>query len=511
MSTKRSETPKERRDREALAELEWGLPHLFAFKWYFWAREFFESRSKLNFLCAANQISKSSTQIRKCVEWATNKSLWPHLWPGKAPNQFWYLYPSQKQVNAEFKTKWQEFLPRGRFKNDPKYGWKVIKEGPNVIGIDFFSGITLYFKTYTQKESALQTGTVYSLFCDEELPVELYHELMFRITSTDGYFHMVFTATIGQDFWRRVLEPDDDEPEALPGAWKRQVSLYDAMEYEDGSPGAFNMDKIQIIINRCPTHEEILRRVDGKFITSLEGRKYPSFDRKRHYVTPHRIPEDWEIWVGVDVGSGGDGHPAAIMFLAVEPKFTRAVFFAGWRGDNIGNTIAADVMDKYLQICHERKLKPTRKIYDQGCRDFKTISDRIRAGFEGAEKHHDVGDDILNLLFKYDMVTIFDGDEELAKFGREITTIKKATPKNKRKDDMVDAGRYAMTLVPWDLDRLNQVHVIPLPPMKEETYAEACVRERTERAKRPVNTEEAELQAEFNELNAMYSGEDGGY
>lgn len=488
--------------------MEWGLPHLFAFKWYTWARIFFESVNKLNFLCAANQISKSSTQIRKCIEWATNKSLWARLWPGKNPNQFWYLYPSQKQVNAEFKTKWQEFLPRGRFKNDPKYGWKAIKEGPNVIGIDFFSGITVYFKTYSQKEDALQTGTVYALFCDEELPVAIYSELMFRITSTNGYFHMVFTATLGQEYWRKVIEPEDPKEELLAGALKLQVSLYDAIEYEDGSPGAFTLDKIAIVTNRCPTDEEVERRVNGRFVTDRAGRKYPTFKIKHHYVEPHRIPDDWEIWSGVDIGSGGENHPGAFAFVAVDPKYTRGVVFCGWRGDDIGNTTAGDIMDVYRATRFERKIKCTRQFYDQGCRDFKTIAERLEEPFEGAEKHHDVGDEMMNLLFKYDMLMIFDGDEQLAKFGREITGIKKSTPKTKRKDDLVDAVRYAIMLVPWDLERISKVHVEALPPIKEETYEETCLRERRERARPPRNIEQEELQSEFNELNAMYAGED---
>ena len=42
-----------------------GLPHLHGWKWYKWAREFFESTNRQNFLCAANQISKSLTEKLK--------------------------------------------------------------------------------------------------------------------------------------------------------------------------------------------------------------------------------------------------------------------------------------------------------------------------------------------------------------------------------------------------------------------------------------------------------------
>jgi len=63
------------------------LPHLYSWPWYPWARAFFESRNKINLLCAANQISKSSTQIRKCIHWATATELWPSLWK-TTPRQF---------------------------------------------------------------------------------------------------------------------------------------------------------------------------------------------------------------------------------------------------------------------------------------------------------------------------------------------------------------------------------------------------------------------------------------
>lgn len=503
-------------------EIESGLPHLFAFGWYDWAREFFESKNRFNLLCAANQASKSSTQIRKALHWATETELWAELWPdtikaGQIPNQFWYLYPSQKVVDAEWKTKWSQFLPRGRFKDDPKYGWKVLKDGSHVIGIEFKSGVTLFFKTYSQKIIDLQSGSVFALFCDEELPMQNYDELIFRITATRGYFHMVFTATLGQEFWRIALEPLEHEVENLVGAWKRQVSLYECMFYEDGTPSGRKREDIEALTNLCSTHDEIARRIWGKFITPLEGRKYPTFDARRHYCKPHPIPSDWEIYVGVDVGSGNEpgsdreGHPSAIMFLAVDPKYTQGRFFTGWRGDNIGSTIADDVMQKYREICRDRKLVPLRKFYDQACRDFKTISERlgatdeIAANFEPAEKSHDIGDELLNLLFKHDMLKLFDDDLELQKFGREIATIKKSTPKSKRKDDMVDAGRYAVTSIIWDLERLNKPFVAPLPEIKEETPSERDIRLRRERAQkfRDRTGYTDQLGDEIREINSL--------
>jgi hypothetical protein len=155
---------------EQKLELQEGLPHLYGFPWYPWAREFFESQHKYNFLCAANQISKSSTQIRKAIHWATEQSLWPKLWKSK-PLQFWYLYPTAEVATVEFEKKWvPEFLPRGKYKDDPIYGWKADYIKDSIQAIHFNSGVSIYFKSYAQKTANLQTGTVWVIWADEEMP-----------------------------------------------------------------------------------------------------------------------------------------------------------------------------------------------------------------------------------------------------------------------------------------------------------------------------------------------------
>ena len=73
--------------------------------------------------------------------------------------------------------------------------------------------ITIYFKTYSQNVTDLQAGTVSFIFCDEELPISLFPELSARLIATDGYFSMVFTATLGQEYWRLTMEPDEENGE----------------------------------------------------------------------------------------------------------------------------------------------------------------------------------------------------------------------------------------------------------------------------------------------------------
>lgn len=462
-----------------------GLPHLYSFKHYLWSREVYESVHKIDLLCAANQISKSSTQIRKCINWATDKTLWPKLW-NHDPNQFWYLYPTSAQVNIEFETKWKLFLPKGEYKEDPIYGWDVEKKDGNIIAIHFRSGVNVYFKTYAQNVASLQSGTCDAILCDEELPEHLFHELIFRVTATDGYFHMVFTATIGQDFWRRAMELDslaEGEVEALPEAKKRCVSLYECQVYEDGTPSHWTPEKINVARNRCASHNEVLKRIYGRFIMDKGKLKYAQFDYKRHMKPWHQIPKSWLIYGGADIGSGRkenkmdseQGHPAAIAFVAVSPDYKQGRVFLGWRGDDDATT-AGDVVKKYIAMKKENKIETAQQFYDWASADFFAIASGLGEHFEKANKGHDVGEDIINVLFKNDMLFIYQ-TEELEKLATEFSSIRNNGSK-RQKNDLSDAVRYAVSKIPWNWDAIS---------------AELRPDQKIEELEKPMNSTEAQI------------------
>ena len=432
-------------------KLENELPHTYGWPWYPWAKKFFDSTNSVNLLCAANQISKSSTQIRKCIDWATNVNKWPSLWQRK-PNQFWYLYPSKDVATAEFNKKWvPEFLPRGSMKDDAVYGWRAEMDKKHIKAIHFYSGVTIYFKTYAQGATTLQSGSVYAMFCDEELPVALYDELQFRLSATGGYFHMVFTATLGQEFWWRCMECVGGDMEELVDAFKIQISMYDCLTYEDESPSPWTVEKIKSIEKKCKSKAEVLRRVYGKFIKE-EGRKYHAFDPTRHYVAPYKIPETWSVYSGVDIGSGGPkGHPSAMAFIAVDPSGKKGVVFKGWRGDGIYTT-AGQVLSKYCELRGSRR--PVLERYDFASADFGQIANSLGEGFTHAEKSHAKGEEVINTLFHNDMLHIFD-DPELRKLGVELLNLQKSTPKTKAKDDFADAMRYGVVSIPWDFEGIE--------------------------------------------------------
>jgi phage terminase large subunit-like protein len=449
------------KDIEEMLRLKEELPHLYGYPFYTWALDFFESQNKENFLCSANQISKSSTLIRRFVHWATGvhwdknfwKERWPSLRPGQVPNQFWYFYPNLDVATIEFETKWEpEFLPRGSMKTHPIFGWEPMWDSRKIKGIKFNSGVTIYFKGYSQKVADIQTGTVYMVGCDEELPVNLLSEIQARLNATDGYFHMVFTATLGQLHWEQTIEPKNSLEEKHPSALKLQVGLYDAMFYEDGSPSPWTEDKIKRAIARCATQAEIQRRVFGKFVKT-EGLRYESFDRTRNMAQAQPIPTNWSIYAAVDPGSGGkSGHPSAIVFLGVSPDHKHGRVFRAWRGDGIP-TASSDTLKKYREL--RGNLKPVAQKYDHGAKEFFMIATNQGEAFSPANKERVAGISLLNTLFKTGMLKLQAEESEVEKLVSELCSIPVETDKSHSLDDLSDALRYAAMAVPWDFSDIK--------------------------------------------------------
>lgn len=446
----------------ARANLARELPHLYGWKNYPWMREFLETTNRNVYLTAANQIGKSSSQIRKVIDWATNKSLWPSLWR-REPRQFWYLYPSKEVASIEFESKWKpDFLPKGEYKNHAVYGWVEDKRNKEIFAVHFKSGVSIYFKTYAQDQSVLQTATIDYLACDEELPEDLYDELSLRRNATDGYFSMVFTATLGQEMWRKVMEPKNKDEEKFPLAWKKQISLFDCMEFEDGTRSQWSMDKISQTISQCSTEAEVQKRVYGRFVMA-EGLKYSAFNRSKNVCRPFVIPEDWIHYAGVDLGAGGEkNHPSTITFVAISPDFKRGAVYRHWRGDKEVTT-QADVANKYTEL--KTFIPVTGAYYDYHAKDFKTITDRMGMSFMPAEKGHAIGEEIINGLFKNEMLVIFD-IPETQPIINELTSLRVGVDKRNAKDDSIDSMRYAVTSPPWDWSSVGLDIKLPVPEMK---------------------------------------------
>jgi len=307
---------------------------------------------------------------------------------------------------------------------------------------------------------------------------------MFRVAATKGYFSMVFTATKGQELWRRAMEPREGEEEALPTAWKRTVSAYDCLEYVDGRKSPISLEWIAHMRSLCKNDTEVQKRIYGRFIKA-EGRVYPAFDMLKHVKGHHVVPDKWHIYAGVDIGSGGaedeeyngavkkPAHPSAIVFVAVKPDYSEGRVFLGWRGDGV-KTIAGDVFDKYQDMVAANKIVVTQSAYDYAAADFGTVAQRNGVYFTKAVKNREDGIGIINTLFNKGMLYIYDSPE-LMKLANELATLDTFTDKRHAKDDFCDALRYAIIQVPWAFEGRDEAN-----DRREETDAERRLRERRE-------------------------------
>ena len=161
----------------------------------------------------------------------------------------------------------------------------------------------------------------------------------------------------------------------------------------------------------------------------------------------------------------------------VSPDGKIGYIYDAWRGDNL-RTTAGDVFNQYKDMAKGQTIH--RKLYDWSSADFGTIAQRLGEPFMKAEKSHELGENLVNTLLKYDMLYFFD-TEEVRKIGTEMLTLQKSTLKKDAVDDLCDAVRYNCVSAPWDLSGIEHeqfnLNEKKGPPTKEE-LVEAEIEER---------------------------------
>lgn len=481
-------------------QLEESLPHLFAFKPYQWTLDYWNSPNRMKFLVAGNQTGKSSAQIRHCIDLATNPAKWKKFFPRRNPHTFWYIYPDGNKVVEELEQKWErEFLPRGVMKDHPQYGWKRIFNRGAVSGLQFNTGVTLYFKTWRQD---FQASTIDAVFIDEELPFEKFDELTQRLAMADGLLSMAFTATVGQKEFYDIIELKGKRGEKYPDAFKRQISMeYDCKYYADGTPSPFTDEEVARRKGLCSSEREINRRIHGRFVSD-EGLAFPSFERSRNVKKPIAIDKTWYFFGGVDIGTGGrEGHPAAISISAVKPDFKYGKLYKFWRGNKYETTNTSDILNRYIEMT--RELPMTGSFYDWHSKEFFLRAQAAGVPFQKAEKARDFGFDLLNVLFKNQMFDIEEGPhtEDLI---YELENLKLSAKKTRAEDDGIDSLRYSLATVGWDFTGItNEIkdYQAPKPVVKKPPNVRYDVRDFQKIEENEWNYEE-----DIDEYNELLEG-----
>lgn len=392
----------------------------------------------------------SSTQIRHVIDLATDRKKWPDFFK-RDPKTFLYIYPTLKKATEEYQEKWlKEFLPRDDMKNDPTYGWEARVLNDEITRIKFKSGTTVFFKGW---RSDLQAYTADAVFIDEEIPANLWGEIQARVTRYDGLISMVFTATLAQAFWYDVIERQGKKGERFPQADKWQISMeYDCRYYADGTPSPWTLKEVAKQKAKCGSQVEIDKRIHGRFVSD-EGLAYPSFSRAQNIKPKKPLPRNWLFYSGVDIGSGGPkGHLAAISVVAVRPDFRHGRLVRFWRGARGEYTDTTDILNQHSLMT--RDLNMTASFYDHASAEFKIRAERLNIPFSMAEKAQEAGKDLLNVLFKNQILDI-DDLEEVDDLAQEFESLRTQTPKRNAKDDGIDSLRFAISQIPWDLSGVS--------------------------------------------------------
>lgn len=183
----------------------------------------------------------------------------------------------------------------------------------------------VYFKAYDQGREKFQGETLDFGWCDEEPPEDVYIEFLTRLNVSRGPMLLTFTPLMGMSsvVKRFLLE-------------KRAGTAYVSMTIEDAEH--YTEDQRKEIVDRYPAHE---REARTKGIPSLgSGRIYPVTEEMLSYE-PFEFPPHWPRIAGKDFG--GNNHPAAAAFLAIDPDADCVYVYDAWRSKGLFLEIAGAV------------------------------------------------------------------------------------------------------------------------------------------------------------------------
>jgi phage terminase large subunit-like protein len=148
----------------------------------------------------------------------------------------------------------------------------------------------LGFKSYEQGRRSFEGEAKDFVWCDEEPPLDVYVEMLYRLLTTKGIAYTTFTPLLGMsDMVRRFLEMEDE------GARKNQIVIQAGWK---DVPHLDEEEKRKLTANTPPY--QVRARTEGEPALGA-GAVYP-FDESAIAVDPFAIPEFWPRGYGLDVG-----------------------------------------------------------------------------------------------------------------------------------------------------------------------------------------------------------------
>jgi hypothetical protein len=156
---------------------------------------------------------------------------------------------------------------------------------------------------------------------------------------------------------------------------------------------------------------------------------------------------------------------------------------------------------------------PVSACYDYQSREFAITASRSREPFIPADKKRDAGEKTVNDLFSAGALTIDREAEDAQKLITELVSVPVGSKLVTRKfvDDLVDALRYTVFQIPWDMEAINpgisapdpkKISTLPDGTWTEQQFTEWQIRLR--RGEFEEDNGENDLRDYINELNSHY-------
>lgn len=161
------------------------------------------------------------------------------------------------------------------------------------------------FKSYEQGRGSFEGTAKHIVWFDEEPPLDVYTEALYRLTTTQGLMIVTFTPLQGMsDVVRMFVQP---EPEAAP-----YLTL--TMAGWDHVPHLDATTKAELLATTPPFQ----RDARTKGIPQLGSGAVWAFPESELMVSDFAIPDHWNKCYGFDAGGGA--KPTAAAWLAAEPS-----------------------------------------------------------------------------------------------------------------------------------------------------------------------------------------------
>lgn len=201
-------------------------------------------------------------------------------------------------------------IPRACFVDKPTLS-RGVSDAFDTIQVQHYNpegtpdGISvLKFKSYEQGRLKFQGETLDFVWTDEECPMNIYTEILARITATRGFVFGTFTPLKGRTALVDRFQNEEDEQRAY-----LTMSLYEC--------GHMTPEDIAEVVKGYPIHEREAR-INGVPMQGA-GRVFP-YDElliSEPSMPADRIPAYWKKLWAVDFGIG---HPFAAVLLIQDPE-----------------------------------------------------------------------------------------------------------------------------------------------------------------------------------------------